>query len=160
MRKLINFNYILRGDRRYSHLQPNCFIYRVAAGPFPFQSATTNTGLSFGISDNRQFDGTSLKQPTQLDWSVGFVGLPNSITNRKALSWDTQTVCLQYFNSAGSTTMNSCLVPGSPYMTLTFTNAAVTLNSLKGSITSFQWVTTGKEINMWRYIFQILLEFP
>jgi len=100
-------------------------------------------GLVFGISDTREFDGTSVKVPTQRDWTASIGDLPNVKENRKAVSWDTQTVCLQYFNNAGAT-MDSCLVPGSPYMTLTFKNAAVVLTSTKGNIANFQWVNQGK----------------
>ncbi|CAG7831711.1 unnamed protein product [Allacma fusca] len=113
------------------------------AGPFPFQSKTTNLGLDFGISDHRAFDGTSIHVNTQLDWRAGYFGIPNNQNARKALSWDTQTVCLQYFN--GGTTMESCLVPGSPYMTLKYRDAAVVLTSLNNDITNFQWVTPGKK---------------
>lgn len=128
------------------------YLYRTAAGPFPFQTATKNTGLFFGISDTRNFDGVSIHQNTQLDWYVSFAGLPEDLTHRKAKSWDTQTVCLQYFNDAG-TTMDSCLVPGSPYMTFTFNNAAVIIGSLQSEITNFQWVTPGNAINGIVYLF-------
>jgi endo-1,3(4)-beta-glucanase len=120
-----------------------CYLFlRALAGPFPFQSATRSTGLVFGISDTREFDGKSIKQPTQFDWSVSVAGLPDALNNRKATSWDTQTLCLQYFNGAGAT-MDSCLVPGSPYITLTFVDAAVSISSLQGDITSFEWVVPG-----------------
>ncbi|KAG2186363.1 hypothetical protein INT43_002801, partial [Umbelopsis isabellina] len=112
------------------------------SGPFPFESATQNTSVVFGISNNRNFDGTSIHQPTQNDWGVGIAGLPNDLVHRKATSWDTQTVCLQYFTDAGST-MSSCMVPGSPYMTFTFKNAVVNINSLNGNAGSVQWVTSG-----------------
>ncbi|GAB5591707.1 hypothetical protein Unana1_06607 [Umbelopsis nana] len=112
------------------------------AGPFPFESATTNITINFGISNKRDFDGTSIHQPTQTDWGVGIAGLPNDLNHRKATSWDTQTVCLQYFTDSGST-MSSCMVPGSPYMTFTFKNAAVTFNSLNGNLGGVQWVANG-----------------
>lgn len=114
----------------------------VVAGPFPFQSATTNTGLMFGMADTRRFDGTSIHVDTQRDWTIGISGLPNDISHRKALSWDTQTVCLQYFNDAQNT-MDSCLIPGSPYMTFTFNNAQVILTSNLGNVLSFEWITQG-----------------
>jgi endo-1,3(4)-beta-glucanase len=113
------------------------------SGPFPFESATQNTSVVFGISNSRNFDGTSIHQPTQTDWGVGIVGQPNDLVHRKATSWDTQTVCLQYFTDTGAT-MSSCMVPGSPYMTFTFKNAAVAINSLNGNAGSVQWVTNGK----------------
>ncbi|KAH8556532.1 glycoside hydrolase family 81 protein [Umbelopsis sp. PMI_123] len=112
------------------------------AGPFPFESATTNTSVVFGISNKRDFDGSSIHQPTQTDWGVGISGLPEDLEHRKAISWDTQTVCLQYFTDSGST-MSSCMVPGSPYMTFSFKNAAVTIESLNGNLGDIQWVTKG-----------------
>jgi endo-1,3(4)-beta-glucanase len=117
---------------------------RTVAGPFPFESATTNTSVVFGISNKRDFDGSSIHQPTQTDWGVGISGLPEDLEHRKATSWDTQTVCLQYFTDSGST-MSSCMVPGSPYMTFSFKNAAVTIESLNGNLGDIQWVTNGKK---------------
>ncbi|CAL8124059.1 unnamed protein product [Orchesella dallaii] len=114
------------------------------AGPFPFQVATTANGLIVGLSDNREFDGTSIKVNTQQDWTVGIADLPNDLSHRKATSWDTQTVCLQYFNNAGAT-MDTCLVPGSPYLSFKFNNAQVILTSNKDAITNFQWVTEGSK---------------
>lgn len=114
----------------------------VVAGPFPFQTATTSTGLTFGISDTRRFDGTSIHVDTQRDFTVGFTGLPATIQNRKATSWDTQAVCLRYFNGDANT-MDTCLVPGSPYMTFTFNNAEVLITSNQGDISVFTWVTPG-----------------
>lgn len=118
-------------------------IFSTVSGPFPFESATTNTSIVFGISNKRDFDGTSIHQPTQTDWSVGISGLPNDLLHRKATSWDTQTVCLQYFTGSGPT-MSSCMVPGSPYMTFTFSNAVVNINSLNGNIGTITWVNAGK----------------
>lgn len=117
--------------------------YSTVSGPFPFESATTNTTINFGISNHRDFDGTSIHQPTQTDWGVGIVGLPNDLNHRKATSWDTQTVCLQYFTGTGAT-MSSCMVPGSPYMTFTFNNAAVTIQSLNGNLGNITWVNAGE----------------
>lgn len=114
----------------------------MAAGPFPYQSATTNDGLVFGIGDTREFDGTSIKVFPQRDWTATIDNLPHEIYNRKAIKWDTQTVCLQYFNGQGGT-MDTCLVPGSPYITLTFQNATVILISTLGSINSFEWIAQG-----------------
>lgn len=116
--------------------------FRNVAGPFPYQSATSNTGLTFGIGDNREFDGASVKVPTQVDWTASIADLPNALNNRKATAWDTQTVCLQYFNGQGAT-MDTCLIPGSPYMTFVFRNAGIVLTSGGGTITEFLWVTPG-----------------
>lgn len=99
----------------------------------------------FGLSDSRRFDGTSIHVDTQRDWTVGFTGLPENIRNRKATSWDTQTVCLKYFNDGGSVTMDTCLVPGSPYVSFQFVNAQVVVSSNQGDITDFSWVTQGKK---------------
>jgi endo-1,3(4)-beta-glucanase len=95
------------------------------------------------MGDVREFDGTSIKVPTQKDWVVGIEGLPDNLDNRKATSWDTQTVCLQY--SAGASTMDTCLVPGSPYMTFSFVNAGIRIMSDKGEITEFRWITPGQK---------------
>ena len=116
-------------------------ICSAAAGPFPLHAITRNTGLEFGLAVARDFDGTSIHQNVRTEWRVAFEGLPNALDNRKATSWDTQAVCLQYLG--GASTFDSCLVPGSPYMTFTFNNAAVTLTSVKGNA-NFQWVTEGK----------------
>jgi len=113
------------------------------AGPFPFQSATRDTGLVFGISMNREFDGKSLKHPTSYDWSLTFTEHPKDLTHRKALSWDTQVVCLSYFNDGSSSTMDTCMVPGSPYFTATYKNAQVRIESLQGDVTDFTWVSQG-----------------
>ena len=115
-------------------------IYSAAAGPFPFHAITKNTGLEFGVAEGRDFDGTSIHQNVRTEWRVSFDGLPNTLDNRKATSWDTQVVCLQY--QGGASTFDSCLVPGSPYMTFTFNNAAVQLTSVQGNA-NFQWVTEG-----------------
>jgi endo-1,3(4)-beta-glucanase len=115
---------------------------REAAGPFPFETQTLNTGLAFGVSTVRTFEGSSIHQRTNLEWTLGVSGLPDALNNRKAVSWDTQVICLQYFS--GTAKMDFCLVPGSPYMTATFTNAAVNLTSMKGIITDIEWVTPGQ----------------
>jgi hypothetical protein len=127
----------------HQHAPPS---FSTVAGPFPFESSTTNTTVNFGISNHRDFDGTSIHQPTQNDWGVGLSGAPNDLSHRKATSWDTQTVCLQYFTGTGAT-MSSCMVPGSPYMTFTFSNAIVNIQSLNGNLGTIQWVTTGR--NSW-----------
>ncbi len=105
-------------------------------------TATLNTGLRFGIGDLREFDGVSVKVPTQRDWVASLGNLPDNLNNRKATSFDTQVVCLQYFNGQGGT-LDSCLVPGSPYMTLKYTNAEIILISDGGPVTEFQWVNPG-----------------
>lgn len=117
----------------------------VVAGPFPFQTATTSEGLMFGLSDSRRFDGTSIHVETQRDWVIGLTGLPNDLTHRKATSWDTQTVCLKYFTDGNAAQMDTCLVPGSPYMTFKFENAQLVLISGQGDIQSVQWVEQGKK---------------
>lgn len=86
-----------------------------------------------------------------MDWTASIVGLPNALDNRKATSWDTQVVCLQYIAGAG--TMDTCLVPGSPYMTLVFGNAAISLTSHGGEITEFQWVTPGEYFSKLKFSF-------
>jgi len=106
--------------------------------------ATRSTGLVFGISDTRDFDGVSIHVNTQFDWSAAFEGLPDEVNNRKALAWDTQTVSLQYFGAGA--TLDTYLVPGSPYMTLKYTNAAAVFTSLQEDITAFEWVTPGIDI--------------
>jgi len=121
---------------------PHCYS-RTVAGPFPFQSVTRDTGLDFGISTARDFDGTSVHQRTLLEWRASFTGLPANLNNRKATGWDTQVVCLQYGGAGAS--MDTCLVPGSPYMTLTYTNAQVVLTSLQDDIIDFSWVTPGRK---------------
>jgi endo-1,3(4)-beta-glucanase len=116
-------------------------INRVLAGPFPFQTVTRNSGLEFGLSYKREFDGVSIIQHTQLDWNAGFAGLPDALNNRKITAWDTQVVCMQYF--ANGATMDTCLVHGAPYMTFTYSNAVILLKSVKGDVTGFEWVVQG-----------------
>ncbi|KAI0064745.1 glycoside hydrolase family 81 protein [Artomyces pyxidatus] len=107
----------------------------VASGPFPYESSLLPSGIQFGVSTARQFDGTSIKQPTQTDWAVGFVEHNGNAQNHKAVSWDTQTVTLQYFT--GPSTLTSYMVPGSPYLTFKFANATPLFTSGQGFITSF-----------------------
>jgi hypothetical protein len=45
-------------------------------------SSTTLEGFKFGIGDNREFDGTSIKVPTQRDWTASIANMPQVITNR------------------------------------------------------------------------------
>ncbi|KAI0434200.1 glycoside hydrolase family 81 protein [Xylaria sp. FL1042] len=107
----------------------------VAAGPFPYESSLDDTGIRFGISSDRQFDGTSVKQPTQIDWLAGFSEHAGSFSNHKATAFDTHSVTVQYFQ--GSATMNAYLVPGSPYMTFEYEQATPLLTSVNGGIQSF-----------------------
>ncbi|KAI0044919.1 glycoside hydrolase family 81 protein [Auriscalpium vulgare] len=107
----------------------------VSAGPFPYESNLTPTSIQFGISTSRQWDGVSIKQPTQTDWGAGFVEHNGNAQNHKALSWDTQTVTLQYFT--GASTLTSYLVPGSPYLTFNYAGATPVFTSGQGLITSF-----------------------
>lgn len=67
-------------------------VCRIVAGPYPYQSATGAGGIQFGISNSRQFDGTSIKQPTQLDWLAGFSEHSGNGGDHKALSW-VSSVC-------------------------------------------------------------------
>jgi len=76
-----------------------------------------------------------------MDLSVSIGKLDLSFGNRKATAWDTQTVSLQYAATDGST-MSTTLVPGSPYMTFTFSNAQPILRSINGNI-NFKWDVTG-----------------
>lgn len=92
----------------------------MVAGPFPYQSRLSDTAIHFGVSTARQFDGVSIKQPTQIDWTASFLehsGLP---TDHKATAWvrlssthsdvnsrfgllqDSQTVTVQYSTSNSS----------------------------------------------------------
>ncbi|KZP11846.1 glycoside hydrolase family 81 protein [Athelia psychrophila] len=96
----------------------------VCAGPFPYQSNLAASSIQFGMSSDRSFDGTSIKQPTQTDWSAGF---------------DTQSVQVEY--STGSSSMTGYMVPGSPYMTFNFAGATPLLTSGQGPITSFNGST-------------------
>lgn len=107
----------------------------VVGGPFPYQSSLTATAIQFGISASRDFDGTSIHQPSQTDWAVGFVEHNGDIRNHKALSWDTQSVTVQYFT--GSSTLTSYLVPGSAYLTFSYSGATPKFTSAQGAITSF-----------------------
>ncbi|KAG6834020.1 hypothetical protein H0H93_012488, partial [Arthromyces matolae] len=95
----------------------------------------------FGISASRDFDGVSIHQPTQADWAIGFVEHNGNVQNHKALSWDSQSVTVQYFT--GASTMTSYLVPGSPYLTFSFSGATPIFTSRQGAITSFNGQTLG-----------------
>ncbi|RDB25146.1 putative endo-1,3(4)-beta-glucanase 2 [Hypsizygus marmoreus] len=107
----------------------------VVGGPFPYQSSLTATAIQFGISTKRDFDGTSIHQTPQTDWAAGFVEHNGDSRNHKALSWDTQSVTVQYFT--GSSTLTSYLVPGSPYLAFSYAGATPRFTSAQGAITSF-----------------------
>jgi endo-1,3(4)-beta-glucanase len=106
-----------------------------AAGPFPYQSRLDEYGVLFGISANREFDGTSIKQPTQTDWRASFSEHSGTFGDHKATAFDTQSVTVQYFH--GSSSMTAYLVPGSPYMTFAYNAATPLLTSMNGGIKSF-----------------------
>ena len=95
------------------------------------------------MSTSRQFDGTSVKQPTQADWRAGFTEHTGDFANHKATGFDTQTVTVQYFQ--GGATLTSYLVPGSPYMTFSYKGATPQFASLNGDVKSIngQDVTNG-----------------
>lgn len=105
-----------------------------AAGPFPYQSNLDGKGIVFGVSTDRQFDGTSVKQSTQSDWRAGFTEHAGDFANHKATGFDTQTVTVQYFQ--GAATLTSYLVPGSPYMTFNYKGATPQFASLNGDVKS------------------------
>ncbi|KAK2612493.1 hypothetical protein QQS21_001431 [Conoideocrella luteorostrata] len=106
-----------------------------AAGPFPYQSSLDGYGILFGMSANRQFDGSSIKQPTQVDWRASFAEHSGAFENHKAVAFDTQTITVQYFQGAG--TLTALLVPGSPYMTFEFKSSTPLFKSMNGGIKSF-----------------------
>lgn len=112
----------------------------VVAGPWPFESSLTATALNFGISTNRDFDGTSVHQPTALDWAAGFVEHAGGPADHKALRWDTHSVTVQLFQRGGAGTLTSPLVPGSPYITLQYGAATPLFTSRGGNITSINGV--------------------
>ncbi|KAF7353740.1 Glycoside hydrolase family 81 protein [Mycena venus] len=114
----------------------------VVAGPYPYMSCALDTGFQFGISNTRNFDGTSIIQTTQMDWEASYVQNPNTHTSHKATAWDTQSVTIKYFasNGAGFTTY---AVPGSPYITLNYNAATILLTSKNGNIVSINGNTIG-----------------
>ena len=95
--------------------------------------------MVFGVSTKRDFDGTSIHQPTQTDWQASFSEHDGQFANHKALAFDEQTVTVQYFK--GGATMNAYLVPGSPYMTFEYAGATPLLTSKNGGIKSFNGAT-------------------
>ncbi|KAJ7778604.1 glycoside hydrolase family 81 protein [Mycena maculata] len=114
----------------------------VVAGPFPYMSHALDTGLQFGISNTRNFDGTSIIQTTQMDWEASYVQNPNSHTSHKATTWDTQSITVKYFAASGAG-FTTYLVPGSPYMTFNYNVATVLLTSRNGNILSVNGKTVG-----------------
>ncbi|KAK5994100.1 Glucan endo-1,3-beta-D-glucosidase -like protein [Cladobotryum mycophilum] len=106
-----------------------------AAGPYPYQSNLDGFGVNFGISTRRDFDGTSIHQPTQNDWRASFAEHTGNFANHKATAFDTQTVTVQYFQ--GNAQLTAYLVPGSPYITFQYSGATPLLTSQSGGIVSF-----------------------
>ncbi|KIY50828.1 glycoside hydrolase family 81 protein [Fistulina hepatica ATCC 64428] len=107
----------------------------VCAGPFPYETSLTANAIQFGISTSRNTDGVSIHQPTETDWSVGFIEHSGNARDHKAISWDSQSVTLQYFT--GSSTLTTYMVPGSPYLTFAFSSATPKFTSGQGVIKSF-----------------------
>ncbi|KAJ7118834.1 glycoside hydrolase family 81 protein [Mycena epipterygia] len=114
----------------------------VVAGPFPYMSCALDTGIQFGISNTRNFDGTSIIQTTQMDWQVSYVENPNTHTSHKATAWDTQSVTVKYFAASGAG-FTTYLVPGSPYMTFNYNAATILLTSTNGNIISINGNNVG-----------------
>ncbi|KAF4343989.1 glycoside hydrolase family 81 [Fusarium beomiforme] len=106
-----------------------------AAGPFPYESSLDGQGVCFGIGQERSFDGTSIKVPTQRDWRASFNEHGGDYDDHKAIAFDTQAVAVQYFQDGSS--MTAYLVPGSPYMTFEYKSATPLLTALNGGIKSF-----------------------
>ncbi|KAH7106650.1 glycosyl hydrolase family 81-domain-containing protein [Auriculariales sp. MPI-PUGE-AT-0066] len=94
-------------------------------GPFPYQSSCVASGIRFGISTKRDFDGTSIHQPTQLDWSATFAEHSGVAADHKTTGWDLQRVTVH------------------PYITLQYAAATPLLTSLGGNITSVNGVAVG-----------------
>ncbi|KAK7215835.1 hypothetical protein V2G26_003838 [Clonostachys chloroleuca] len=113
-----------------------------AAGPFPYQSSLGGSGVKFGVSTDRHFDGTSIQQPVRIDWLVGFTEHQGSFSGHKATKFDEQTVTVQYFQ--GNARMNAFLVPGSPYMTFEYEGATPKLEPQNASIKSFNGKSVGE----------------
>lgn len=67
-----------------------------AAGPFPYQTRLSSNSIFFGVSGQRNFDGVSIHQPTQVDWSVGFLEHSGKFNDHKALSWVSRYNSLMY----------------------------------------------------------------
>ena len=62
-------------------------LYSMVAGPFPYRSSLSANAINFGISSMHNFDGVSIHQPSQIDWSASFVKHNGNVHNNKALSW-------------------------------------------------------------------------
>ncbi|KAJ7491185.1 glycoside hydrolase family 81 protein [Mycena latifolia] len=114
----------------------------VVAGPFPYMSCALDTGFQFGISNTRNFDGTSIIQTTQMDWEASYVQNPNTHTSHKATAWDTQSLTVKYFAASGAG-FTTYLVPGSPYMTFNYNAATILLTSRNGNIVSINGQNVG-----------------
>ncbi|KAL9561914.1 hypothetical protein ACKAV7_013837 [Fusarium commune] len=106
-----------------------------AAGPFPYELSLDGHGVCFGIGQDRNFDGTSIKVPTQRDWRAPFSEYSGDFDGHKTTAFDTQTVTVQYFQNDSS--MTAYLVLGSPYMTFECKSATPLLTTLNGGIKSF-----------------------
>jgi endo-1,3(4)-beta-glucanase len=89
----------------------------------------------FGVSTQRSFDGTSIKQPTQTDWLVSFAEHSGEFANHKAVGFDAQSVTVQYFEDGASMTFYG--VPGSPYVTFQYNQSTPVFTAMKGGIISF-----------------------
>jgi endo-1,3(4)-beta-glucanase len=92
-------------------------------------------GVIFGVSTQRSFDGTSIKQPTQTDWLASFAEHSGEFSDHKAVGFDTQSVTVQYFEESASMTFYG--VPGSPYVTFQYNQSTPVLTAMRGGITSF-----------------------
>lgn len=46
-----------------------------------------SSAIQFGVSTSRDFDGTSIHQPTQTDWLAGFVEHSGAASDHKAIGW-------------------------------------------------------------------------
>uniref|UniRef100_A0A8H7N5D7 glucan endo-1,3-beta-D-glucosidase n=1 Tax=Bionectria ochroleuca TaxID=29856 RepID=A0A8H7N5D7_BIOOC len=106
-----------------------------AAGPLPYQSPLDGSGVKFGVSTDRRFDGTSIQQPVRIDWLGGFTEHQGSFSGHKATQFDEQAVTVQYFQ--GNARMNAFLMPRSHYMKFKYEGATPKLEPQNASIKSF-----------------------
>ncbi|PRP89320.1 glycoside hydrolase family 81 protein [Planoprotostelium fungivorum] len=90
------------------------------AGPFPFQAQAAPSGVTFGLPQNRDFDGTSVHMPYKPELSVGPAELFTStdLNTYTATAFDELSVTLQW--TSNGNTFTSYLVQGSPYLTFEF----------------------------------------
>ena len=102
----------------------------------------------------RDFDGVSVHQPARLDWTASFFEHLKGRNERRALSWasldtlsmvsvltltwlqDEQSVTIEYFSSCRTSTMTTFLVPGAPYITLSYNNSTPVFSTLDAEILS------------------------